>query len=73
LRPDHSLSSRFRTHSRKRTKGVICQDVDAPMVRFQVVDLLAEDEHPEVFAEELYGVEGVGEAGAVFGKPIFVL
>jgi hypothetical protein len=40
------------------------------MIRFQVVDLLAEDEHPEVFAEELYGVEGVSEAGAVFGKPI---
>ena len=40
------------------------------MVRFQVVDLLAEYEHPEVFAEELYRVEGVGEAGAVFGKPI---
>ena len=40
------------------------------MVGFQVVDLLAEDEHPEVFAEEFYGVEGVGEAGAVFGKPI---
>jgi len=40
------------------------------MVGFQVVDLLAEDEHPEVFAEELYRVEGVGEAGAVFAESI---
>lgn len=40
------------------------------MVGFQIINLLAEDEHPEVFAEELYRVQGVGEAGAVFGKSI---
>ena len=42
------------------------------MVCLQIVDLFPENEHPEVFAEEFYSVEGVGEAGAVFGKPIFV-
>lgn len=36
-----------------------------PVVRLQVVDLLAEDEHPEVLAEELDHVEGVVEAWAV--------
>ena len=36
-----------------------------PVVRLQVVDLLAEDEHPEVLAEELDHVEGVIEARAV--------
>lgn len=36
-----------------------------PVVRLQVVDLLAEDEHPEVLAEELDHVEGVVEARAV--------
>ena len=38
------------------------------MIRLQVVNLFAEYEHPEVFAEELYYVEGVCEAGAVFGE-----
>lgn len=38
------------------------------MVGLQVVDLFAEDELPEVFAEEFYYVEGVCEAGAVAGE-----
>jgi hypothetical protein len=40
-----------------------------PVVRLQIVYLLPENEHPEVFAQELYYVQGVGEAGAVFGEP----
>jgi hypothetical protein len=40
-----------------------------PMVRLQIVYLLPKDEHPEVFAQELYYVQGVGEAGAIFGEP----
>ena len=43
------------------------------MVRFQVVDLLAEDEHPEVFAEEFDYVESVCEAGSVAGESISVI
>ncbi len=35
------------------------------MVRLQVVDLLAEDERPDVLAQELDHVERVGEAGPV--------
>jgi hypothetical protein len=40
-----------------------------PVVRLQIVYLLPKDKHPEVFAQELYYVQGVGEAGAVFGEP----
>jgi len=40
------------------------------MVRLQIIDLLAEHERPDVFAQELDHVERVGEAGAVAGKPI---
>jgi hypothetical protein len=36
-----------------------------PMVRLEVVNLLAKDKHPEVLAEELDHVEGVVEARAV--------
>jgi len=35
------------------------------MVRLEIVDLLAEEQHPEVLAEELDRVEGVCEARAV--------
>lgn len=38
------------------------------MISFEVVDLFAEDEHPQVFAEEFYYVEGIGEAGTVAGE-----
>lgn len=42
------------------------------MVGLEVVDLLLEDERPEVLAHELYGVEGVVEARAVAGESVFV-
>lgn len=38
------------------------------MVCLEVVDVFAEDEGPEVFAEEFDDVEGVVEAGAVAGE-----
>jgi hypothetical protein len=38
------------------------------VVGFQIVDLFAEDEGPEVFADELYCVEGVLRAGFVDGE-----
>lgn len=36
---------------------MVRQDEDPAVIRFQVVDLLAEDEEPEVFADEFDGVE----------------
>ena len=50
-------------HAGEGFEGVVCEDVDAAVVCFQVVDLLAEEEGPEVFAEEFYAVEGCGGAG----------
>lgn len=38
------------------------------VVRLQVVNVLAKDEGPEVFAEKLDDIEGVVEAGAVAGE-----
>ena len=38
------------------------------MVRFQVIDLLAEEEGPEVFAEEFDAIERGGGAGGVAGE-----
>lgn len=40
------------------------------MVRLQVIDLLAEDERPDVLAQELDHVERVGEAGPVAGEAV---
>lgn len=55
-------------HAGQGFEGVVGQDVDAAVVCFQVVDLLAEEEGPEVFAEEFYAVEGGGGAGGVAGE-----
>lgn len=52
-------------HAGEGAEGVVGEDVDAAVVGLEVVDLLLEDEHPEVLADELDGVEGVVEAGAV--------
>ena len=38
------------------------------MIRFQVVDLLAEDQCPKVLAQELDDVERFDEARLVFGE-----
>lgn len=58
------LSTRYspiHTHPTQRLEAIISQHVDAAMVRLEVVDLLAEDEEPEVFADELDAVEwGLG-------------
>lgn len=46
----------------------ICVWETYAVVCLEVVYVFAEDERPEVFAEELYDVEGVVEAGAVAGE-----
>jgi hypothetical protein len=43
-------------HASKRCEGVVSQHVDAAVVRFQIVDLLAEEKRPEILAEEFYRV-----------------
>ena len=59
LRPLHRLRPLLRrqTHLRQRSEHVICQHVDAAVIRLQVVDLLLEQQQPEVFAQEFYRVE----------------
>lgn len=41
-----------------------------PVVRLKIVDLLPEDQHPDVLAEELDHVERVGEARPVFRESV---
>lgn len=63
---DTSISNTPRPRTREHR--VICSGEATPtypVVRLQIVDLLAEDEHPEVLTEELDHVEGVVEARAV--------
>lgn len=55
-------SPRIEAHPAEGLEGVVGQDVDAPVVRLEVVDLLPEEEGPEVFAEEFDGVERGGGA-----------
>lgn len=40
------------------------------VIRLEVVNLLPEHQHPQVLAEELDHIQGVGEARAVFGEPV---
>lgn len=68
---DNGLAACLRAHARKRAEGIIGQNVDSAVVRLQVVNVLAKDEGPEVFAEELDDVEGVVEARAVAGESFY--
>ena len=45
----------------RETYAVIC---------FEIVNLLPEDKHPEVFAEELDNVQRIGEAWSIAGEAI---
>ena len=49
-------------HAGEGFESVVGEDVDAAVVGFEVVDLLAEEEGPEIFAEELDCGEGGGGA-----------
>jgi len=40
------------------------------MIRLEVVDLLPENDRPEVLAKEFDHVEGVGKAGPVAGESV---
>src|SRR3954465_14164669 len=42
--------------------------ISYPMIRLQVIDLFSEHQHPKIFAEELYYVEGICEAWAIFAE-----
>ena len=52
-------------HAREGAEGVVGEDVDAAVVGLEVVNLLAEHEHPQVLAYELDRVQRVVEPGAV--------
>lgn len=56
-------------HAGEGFESVVGEDVDAAVVGFEVVDLLAEEEGPEVFAEELDCGEGGGGTGMRSGYP----
>jgi hypothetical protein len=62
LRADNGLAAGLGAHARERAEGSISQDVDAAVVRLEIIDLLAEDEHPEVLAEELDDIESIRES-----------
>lgn len=38
------------------------------MIRFEIIDLFAEEQRPEIFADEFYGFEGRCWAGFVDGE-----
>jgi hypothetical protein len=49
-------------------ESVVCQYKYPAVVRFQIVDLFAKDQLPEVFADEFDGVEVGLRAGFVDGE-----
>lgn len=76
MRPAQRLFWRFHAcfpidaHAADGLKALVRQDEDAAVVGFQVVDLLAEEQGPEVFADEFDAVEGGLGAWAVGAKTI---
>ena len=71
LRSTQRLFRRFHAcfpiyaHAADGLEALVRQDEDAAVVGFQVVDLLAEEQGPEVFADEFDAVEGCLRAWAV--------
>jgi hypothetical protein len=49
---------RVKRHAAEGLERIVGEDVDAAVVGLEVVDLLAEEERPEIFAQELDAVEG---------------
>lgn len=68
LRPHDGLAAGVGAHAPEGPEHVVRQDVDAAVVGLEVVNLLLEDEGPQVLAQELDHVERVVEAGAVAGE-----
>lgn len=65
LGPNDGLAAGIGAHARQRAERVVRQYVDTAVVGLEVVDLLLEDESPEVLAEEFDDVECVVEAWPV--------
>lgn len=65
------MAAGFGAHAGEWAEGVVGEDVDSAVVCLEVVYVFAEDEGPEVFAEEFDDVEGVVEAGAVAGESFY--
>lgn len=70
LRPNDSLPARVGAHPRQRTEQVVGEHIDAAVIGLEVVDLLLEDERPEILADKFYRVKGVVEARAVAGESL---
>ena len=70
LRPNDSLPARVGAHPRQRTEQVVGEHIDAAVIGLEVVDLLLEDERPEILADKFYRVKGVVEARAVAGESV---
>lgn len=52
----------IKTHSCQWLERIVGEDIDPTVVRLEVVYLLAEQEGPEVLAEELDYIQGGGRA-----------
>jgi len=76
LRPTQSLLGGFDAgfpvdaHATDRLEALVRQHEDAPVVRLEVVDLLAEQQRPQVFADELDVVQGRLWAWAVGAESV---
>ena len=58
-------------HAADGLEALVCQHEDAAVVCLEVVDLLAEEQGPQIFADELDVVEGGLGAGAVGAESVF--
>ena len=76
LRSTQRLFRRFHAcfpiyaHAADGLEALVRQDEDAAVVGFQIVDLLAEEQGPEVFADEFDAVEGCLRAWAVGAETV---
>lgn len=74
LRPPQRIIMSFGTcssiyaHPTQGLEACVCKDEDAAVVRFEIVDLLAEEEAPEIFADEFYCIQGGLRAGFARGE-----
>jgi hypothetical protein len=67
LAPNAIPYSRYSKEGKKRNKG---ERMTYPVVCFEVINLLPKYQHPEIFTEKFYNVEGICEARTVFGESL---
>jgi hypothetical protein len=60
----------IKRHAAEGFEGIVCEDVDATVIGFEVINLLSEEERPEIFAQKFDAVERCCWSRCVSGESV---